>query len=586
MLGSFLNALIFLSGICLLWFGLSDSWLALLEIIGLGDDLHRPRVYGDLAIIRRLTIIIAFVLIAFPALFWRYSDALATLAQKLRDLLSAASMTHLLIPILLTTLILVKTVLQLGLYVSGYAAYSADDFGRTLSADRWLHGDDMGWEGWLALGSPWLPFPNYLFGLALALYRDLYFTPKIVNLLLSATAVIVVYFLGRELFGRTVGVLTATLFALLPWNLWLGISGMTSDLPSAIMIALFGFFLFRWFETDRPEGLITASVCLLAANGMRYETWFFSVVFSLLLSVTMISRWGRARLTWRLAVFGVSALTIANAFPIIHLIASYVILGDFLPALQKTDSFKVVTQAVIPKINVLVLIVISFPFELALSVGGIALFVKSDRRKPCYLYLFILVATLLFFVFTFKGTLPSHGAGVSRVLLPYIILLLPFAGFLLARLLTTSAGTYHAALGCALLLVVLGFDVVRASNYRDTFPKDAINAGWTVRKLEELGTLPRNSRILLEKSEGKHWGHLGIMVVANRPERFVSLDTLHNSCRSGFQTEGCQASIREGNFKLAILWSQGRVMSFRGTFGGRFWEIGRYHIFEVKTQSG
>ena len=47
------------------------------------------------------------------------------------------------------------------------------------------------------LDSPWL------------VHRDLYLTPRIVNLVISAIAVVAAYLLGRELFGRTAGLLTA-----------------------------------------------------------------------------------------------------------------------------------------------------------------------------------------------------------------------------------------------------------------------------------------------------------------------------------------------------------------------------------------
>src|SRR5262249_35582875 len=143
---------------------------------------------------------------------------------------------------------------------------------------------DFGMGGWVSLGltgSGWLPFADYLFGLGLALNPDLFLTPKIVNLGVSGIAVIVVYFLGRELFGRTVGFLTAFLFAFQPWHVWLGISGMTSDLSSVTLIALFGLFLVRWLRTDDPRTLLVAAGFLFVASGFRYENWFFSAVFSL-----------------------------------------------------------------------------------------------------------------------------------------------------------------------------------------------------------------------------------------------------------------------------------------------------------------
>ena len=112
-----------------------------------------------------------------------------------------------------------------------------------------------GWDlGYLAMvsGSHQLPFSEYLFGFGLALYRDPFLTPKIVNLILSAAAVIVVYFLGREMFGRIAGLVTAALFAFLPWTVWSVFPECPADLPSVLFISLFGLFLFRWLETDKP----------------------------------------------------------------------------------------------------------------------------------------------------------------------------------------------------------------------------------------------------------------------------------------------------------------------------------------------
>src|SRR4029453_18158636 len=105
-------------------------------------------------------------------------------------------------------------------------------------------GSDLGY--WVMVkDSHQLPFADYLFGLGLAVYRDIYLTPKIVNVIVSSGAVIAVYFLGRGLFGRRAGLFTGALFAFLPWTLWLGMSGMPSDLPSTLLMSLFGLFLFR-----------------------------------------------------------------------------------------------------------------------------------------------------------------------------------------------------------------------------------------------------------------------------------------------------------------------------------------------------
>ena len=487
-------------------------------------------------------------------------------------------------PLLLTSVILMKTVLQLGLYLVGYTAYSADDFGRTLKADYWLQhpGFDLGREGWVGLGgSGWLPFPDYLFGLGLALHRDLFLTPKILNLALSAMAVIAVYFLGRELFGRVAGFLAALLFAFQPWHIWLGISGLTSDVPSIVLIALFGLFLFRWLDTDRPHALLVAAGCLFVANGLRYENWIFAAVFSLVIAFSTVARWKRKHLDRYALILTICALAMTNAFPLLWMTASYYVLGDWLPAFQDTQ----VTQGTLASMLRFPLLALSsFPLEAALSAAGIVWLLKSESRVACRSYLLVLVATFLVFAVVSRGQLPRLGARHARVLLPYAVLLLPFAGLLVDQLLRASGGRRlpGVAAACLLFLVVGTFDVVRAFNYPDRFPKDALYAGWLIRGLEQIGGIPKNARILIER--GSDWGDLAIVALANRPERFVLLHegTIGSACGQGFETELCRSSIDEARFDLVILSSPAQVRSFQETFSSRSWQIKRYHIFDMQ----
>jgi uncharacterized membrane protein len=535
-------------------------------------------------------------------------------------------------------LILAKTVLQLGLYFIGYAAYGADDFSRSLSADYWLYYRrfDLGWEGWLGLGaSGWLPFSDYLFGLALAFHRDLYLTPKIVNLAISGIVVIAVYLLGRELFGRTVGLLTASLFAFQPWHVWLGMSGMTSDLPSVLLIALFAMFLVRWLRTGAPRAFLASAGFLAVANGFRYENWFFSVIFSLLVVFTGVARWRRGCLDGRWVTVGICALTLISAFPIYWMITSQLVLGDWLPALHVTNAWMVslmdstgsTAASAVPlavnqsprmaQISMLALAAGSFPAELALSIGGVALLLKSEGRKRFGSYLVVIVATFLLFALVFKGRLPASLV-FARYLLPFMALLIPFAGFLLVQLCRVPRPwqSKAAVAACVVLLTTATLDIGRAFNYPAMFPKDAIAAGWTIRHLQENGTVPESSKILIEK--GMDLGDVGIVAIANRPERFVAINELiyrrladealprrqirgpaltvsadaghggvrGTACDAGFEVEVCKDSLVREQFRLVILSSPQRVSSFRDTFEAKSWNIGKYHIFDMNSSDG
>jgi len=608
-----LNIAIFIGGIVILTVSLYPDWTPLLRTVGFpADKLYSPRVQGDLAMLRVWGVVVASLVMLSRLILWAYPYSVQTIHKRIEGFIASASQMPLFIPLSLSALILMKTVLQFLLYFVGYEVYAADDFGRALKADHWLYHRklDLGWDGWLGLTQTgWLPFSDYLFGLGLAINRDIFLTPKIVNLFVSGIAVVAVYLLGRELFGRTAGFVTAALFAFQPWNVWLGMSGMTSDLPTIVLIALFGLFLFRWLKTDRLGALFAAAGVLFLANGFRYENWLFSGVFSLVIVVTIILRWRQGRLAARYLTAAVGALTVVNVFPIVWMLASYYFLGDWLPALNTTNVSYVSLGSTRPKISIPVLSLTSFPLEIVLSIMGVALFLRSDGRKSFRVYLSVLAATFLLFALVVKGQLPVTGAGVSRNLLPFIVFLLPFIGFLSTRLLRAPEPERNQSVlaGFLILLVIGTFDIIRAFNYPDGFPKDAIYAGWTLRGLQKTGTIPENGKILIERA--KDWGDLSIVALAGRPERFVALKFAYpqpaepgdtagqptpaaisrnerlwgNGCERGFQTDACRSSLMEEKFNLVILSSPDRVRSFQETFLTRSWTVGRYYIFEMNA---
>jgi hypothetical protein len=132
--------------------------------------------------------------------------------------------------------------------------------------------------------------------------------------------------------------------------------------------------------------------------------------------------------------------------------------------------------------------------------------------------------------------------------------------------------------------------------------------GFTVRHLQETGTLPPNRRILLERNQD--FGDLSIVALANGPERFVVLNELAyrkmalsgllankpallgaddtegvrgTVCGDDFGKPACKESILRERFDLVILSSPKRVASFMETFGCRWWRIGRYHVFDMRS---
>ena len=577
------NILLFIVGLILLLFGLFVDPVDILKTVGFPvSKLYGERGQTDLAILRILTVVVSIAAIASQIILWKNPRVITEIGAATKNVISAWAKLPSFTMLFLGAVILVKMVLQLSLFLVGYRFYAGDDFYRAIKADYWLQHVSFrpDWVAWLSLGSAWLPFPDYLFGLGLALHRDLYLTPKILNLFLSSVAVVVAYFLGRRMFGRAAGLFTAILCAFQPSIIWLGISGMTSDILSMVTIALFGLFLFRWLETNQSVSLIAAAGCLFVAAAIRYENWFFSVVFSLFLVYRFISDVRIGRLTGQAATVIVSALALANVFPLFHMAASYYLFGDLIPAMQQTGSFRTIPT---PKINMILLALSAFPLEIVLTLGGIALILRSDGAKSSRVYVLEVVTTFLLFFVVFKGQLPLYGFGQQRILLPYVILLLPYAGFLLARLLRTGFRQPLPMVATCLLLLTIGtVDILRAFNFNRPDNNNAFAAGWTLRILQQLGDISDNERILIEKEEGE------IIALANKPERFTRLDeirSLKEACDSSFQTPACKNQLSDGTFNVIILSSAEKVRAFQEGFSGRSWQIGNYHIYEVNPPS-
>ena len=251
----------------------------------------------------------------------------------------------------------------------------------------------------------------------------------------------------------------------------------------------------------------------------------------------------------------------------------------------------------------------AFPVEIALSLAGMVFVLRRRLGRPHYLYLIVLAAAALSFTAAFKGQIAASIV-FARYLVPFVMVALPYAGGLIAQPLTAPHERRPLALGAlVVLLAALTFSLSRAFNYPAQFPADAISAGWTIRTLQESGTISPSGKILIERAED--WGDLGVVALANRPERFVVLNELAyrqtalwrksanrpapiprriedgvrgTVCGNEFQDEPCRTSVMREGFELAVLSSPERAASFGKAFQTRSWVVGRYHLFDLKTE--
>jgi hypothetical protein len=622
---------LFIGALGLAALGLLINWDVLVRSAHLPPTaLSNPWVRADLTTLRVVCVVTATLLAASRIVVAGFPRLAARLPAAIDRVASSAGRTAVSAPLVLVVVVLAKTVLQLVLWIVGFSAYGADDFSRTLSADYWLFFKrlDFGWTGWMGLsGSGWLPLPDYLFGLALAIHRDLFITPRLLNLVISALLVVGVYVLGRDLFGRTAGLVAAALVGFQPWQVWLGVSGMTSDLSSIALMTGFAVCVVRWLRSNRSRTLLAAAAFLGISNGFRFENWIFSLVFGILIVLVGARHWRNGRLTAGEVTAAVVAFLLMGAFPIFWMAGSYLALGDWLPSLHAANAWMVAlmpgqTAASaasarlatsqspnMPQISMAVLAAGAFPAELALAALGIAGVLRA-RERVAGLYFLVVAATAVLFFLLFRGTLPAS-IFYARYLLVFPVLLTPYAGRFVSRLLGgwATARVDAAVVACLIVAAVATLDAGRSFNYPAVFPKDAIGLGWTLRRLEQAGTLAPDAKILIERDQ--EWGDLGIVALANRPERFVALGEFEyqrqsdlslpslraralgptpaswqgnvrgNVCDDGFASEACRESVEREHFDLVILSSPDRVASFAQAFGVPSWQMGRYHVFDM-----
>ncbi|HEX7781024.1 MAG TPA: hypothetical protein VF424_17370, partial [Vicinamibacterales bacterium] len=390
-------------------------------------------------------------------------------------------------------------------------------------------------------------------------------------------------------------------------------------LPSILLILVFATFMFRWFEADRPRALLIAAGSLGLAHGFRHESWCFAAVFSILLVFLAISRWREKRLTSRWLAFVAGALVLINAFPVGWMAKTFFTQGQWMPHFSWSQwtpqpgaggaPGPEMSSSEISYMGIPLLAGGAFPVEIALSLAGMVFVLRRRLGRPHYLYLIVLAAAALSFTAAFKGQIAASIV-FARYLVPFVMVALPYAGGLIAQPLTAPHERRPLALGAlVVLLAALTFSLSRAFNYPAQFPADAISAGWTIRTLQESGTISPSGKILIERAED--WGDLGVVALANRPERFVVLNELAyrqtalwrksanrpapiprriedgvrgTVCGNEFQDEPCRTSVMREGFELAVLSSPERAASFGKAFQTRSWVVGRYHLFDLKTE--
>ncbi len=206
----------------------------------------------------------------------------------------------------------------------GFEQISDDDYARTVIAQTFAHTPHLD-----PTGTSWLPFPFWLYGVAMMVVGRSLGVARAIAFVLGALSPIPVYAGMRSMQNtRIVSVAGALLAALTPWSVWLGLAPVPEGWAGACAAAALLFVGSR----DHARPWIAASLVLVASLS-RYEAWPIAAVVACVLAARAL-RSPAPRLSLALA-----ALTAAMG-PVGWLLHNAVTHGDAFHFVARVTAFR------------------------------------------------------------------------------------------------------------------------------------------------------------------------------------------------------------------------------------------------------
>lgn len=410
----------------------------------------------------------------------------------------------------ITISIIVTLIIQAGLYTLGYFSYSADESGRTLLAYYWLTGN-------MPENEPWLPFYTVAVGLLLNIFFDLFWVPRILNILFGIiTSASIIFYSHKIIPDKKVTILSAVFSVFLPPLVILRAAPLTEMMYSFFIISGI-YFLYKWITANEKKFLIYCSAAFLISSSVRYEGWVFSAALILyLLFLSFIKK-----------EVGISdmliALFIVSVFPLFWIYNSFIQTGDPL-SFVKTSPERYLITVKDPFISLLKYnLITQFLYQnirFLLFFGfisfGYFLIQRKDIRK---------ISTVPFIAFGILAVLslsqiamPSHA--YWRIPLIWNVLLIPFASHSIIKLLQLISEMWNKRfnkIAVAVFLMIILYFIFQLKILTNIhgFNKDDFETG---RYLKEKLEVDNNIKLLIDTSD---LIYLHVIVASNNPDSFL-----------------------------------------------------------------
>ena len=411
--------------------------------------------------------------------------------------------------LVLVLFLCMRVVLQALIYRAGFKSITADEFGRIVLASQWAENPHPIW------GGGWLPFGEYLFGIALKLKWELLWIPRLITILFGLASIIFMYLFSLSIFNdHRVAIASTVWMGLNPIHVQLSSVPLTEMLYGALVVGMAWYFS-RYLSSQKVTHLISAAILMAIANGFRFEAWLFSIVLIIFLFWEFFPILkSDVNLSMGLTLTGSASLIIA--FPVAWMIASYYQSGNFFSSLDFVRVYKATWQAAGTDFLAYARTILSSdPFLAILAPFGIGyLTIKKEKSKDKIWYIALATIPFILFISLHRGQIEPHGI-MFRYMGLFTFFLYPAAAFLSIKLIHRFSDS-EILIKWMIIGLVLVIGVFQVNNNFRLIINDlsatGLNVGQKIRYLRESNPTISQRPVMVELS---YWEYLAIQVGAN-----------------------------------------------------------------------
>ncbi|MFI5211504.1 MAG: ArnT family glycosyltransferase [Ignavibacteria bacterium] len=447
---------------------------------------------------------------------------------------------------ILASLIIFKLVFQIIVIQSGLRWLTADDYSRTVISWEWLQ-DPRIYSG------VWLSMHFWLNGIFIWVFKDLTLGPVIANTLFSVLTLIYLYLLFEKIFTRNIAVISCLLYCVFPFQVWLSTSAMPESGFFFFITACFYYFVL-WYRNIGSESrlhyyIIASAISLNFANLLRYEGWFFTAAYIIIIGVLSYKKFKFSKYFYHnLLLSLLSGITI-----LWWLWLNYRDYSDpFFFIKETTRIYEGLNNAGYMQR------IVQYPFFIfyiapLTTLLGLWKIIKTLRNKRngfrgnfSLLRIFLLFNLIELLLLMLSGIVGSGGTNmISRYIVLNSILFFPFAVWQLS-----DFRKYILVSGSAALIIV---NIIWSFYYQTAYREDTYEVAHLTKQMIDRNYFQPEDKIYFEIVQG-YYDIYPLQIISNSPGRFNS-DTIptYFSVEPPVSRKTSKKNREEEQLKLNIL---------------------------------